>query len=50
MEKQLLTISYGNQLHKCQLDSKKEVTIGGDLNHMAVTVRRQLLCQKIRLS
>ncbi|MBC1891414.1 type VII secretion protein EssC [Listeria booriae] len=33
MEKQLLTISYGNQLHKCQLDIKKEVTIGGDLHH-----------------
>lgn len=33
MEKQLLTISYGNQLHKCQLDPKKEVTIGGDLQH-----------------
>ncbi|EUJ23536.1 FtsK/SpoIIIE family DNA segregation ATPase [Listeria grandensis FSL F6-0971] len=33
MEKQLLTISYGNQLHKCQLDPKKEVTIGGDLSH-----------------
>lgn len=33
MEKQLLTISYGDQLHKCQLDRKKEVTIGGDLDH-----------------
>ncbi|MBC1936643.1 type VII secretion protein EssC [Listeria grandensis] len=47
MEKQLLTISYGNQLHKCQLDPKKEVTIGGDLSH---TVTYENLADSLQVS